>query len=295
MNHATVGRGEQEKAASRWPRWLRGLRASSRVILTGSMGLFGVSVSSDPGEKMFDYPSLEPSSRSSLPVEGLPIDTLRVAAFERLDQGDPAPDPWRHLTFGDGRGETRYFGSIVDGRPCLAARAESQGSGLIRNLLGEIGSGSEGFTRIRWSWWVEGPVPGGDLSKKAGDDFSARIYVNFVFSPQGLALGARLRHRLARSRFGGDPPGRALVYVWGNQAPPGTIAPNPYTDEAMVVVVRSGGAEASEWWTEEENFVEDFERAFGEPPPALHSIALMTDGDDTGATVSACYGDIFIF
>jgi hypothetical protein len=216
-------------------------------------------------------------------------DTLWVARFSPSPSEDPSDSGWLPLAFGGGRGETRYRPSARDGRSCLQAEAEGAGSGLIRLVTVQ----PEEFPRLRWSWWVEGPVPGGDLTRKEGDDAAARIYVNFRFDPSRAGLLDRLRHRLAGRRFGGDAPGQSLVYVWAASLPLETVVPNAYTDKAMMVVVRSGEAEAGRWWNEERNILEDFRRAFGDPPPDITSVAIMTDADDTGAEATACYGDIF--
>ena len=195
---------------------------------------------------------------------------------------------WRPLAFGGDRGETLYSADTVRGRACLRAEAVGGGSGLLRPLDADLAS----ISRIRWSWWVAGPVAGGDLSRKEGDDFAARIYVNFRFEPSRAGFLHRLRQRVAGRRFGGEAPGKALVYVWGNQAAEGTMAPSAYTDQAALVVVRSGSEGAGTWWTEERDFRADFLEAFGHPPPGLHSVAIMTDADDTGTAATACYGDI---
>jgi hypothetical protein len=43
---------------------------------------------------------------------------------------------------------------------------------------------------------------------------------------------------------------------------------------------------------EEVNIPAEYRRAFEGEPPRVHSIAIMTDGDDTGETVRACYRKI---
>lgn len=40
------------------------------------------------------------------------------------------------------------------------------------------------------------------------------------------------------------------------------------------------------------NIVDDYRRAFGEDPPHVGAIAIMTDTDNTGETATAWYGDI---
>jgi hypothetical protein len=44
--------------------------------------------------------------------------------------------------------------------------------------------------------------------------------------------------------------------------------------------------------TEERNVYEDYKRAFGEEPPMISGIAIMTDTDNTGESAEAYYGNI---
>ena len=59
----------------------------------------------------------------------------------------------------------------------------------------------------------------------------------------------------------------------------------------MVVAV-SGAAEVGKWMTLSRNVVEDFKSAFGEEPGLMTDVGILTDTDNTGATVEAWYGDI---
>jgi hypothetical protein len=40
------------------------------------------------------------------------------------------------------------------------------------------------------------------------------------------------------------------------------------------------------------NVYDDYQRVFGEEPGRITAIGIMTDTDNTGANVHACYGDI---
>jgi hypothetical protein len=232
----------------------------------------------------------DPHRASLWPRHDADPDTLWVARFSRsaAAEAESSGSGWVPIAFGGGRGEIEYRPSARDQRSCLQAEARGAGSGLIRLVTVE----PHELPRFRWSWWVQGPVPGGDLTRKEGDDAAARIYVNFRFDPSRAGLVDRLKHRLASRRFGGEAPGRSLVYVWGNGLPPGTVIPNAYTDQAMIIVVRSGEVEAGRWWDEERNILADFRKAFGEDPPGITSVAIMSDTDDTGTEAFACYGDI---
>ncbi len=47
-----------------------------------------------------------------------------------------------------------------------------------------------------------------------------------------------------------------------------------------------------QWIDYERNIVADYRMAFGEVPPPIAGIALMSDADNTGESVVAYYGDI---
>jgi len=50
---------------------------------------------------------------------------------------------------------------------------------------------------------------------------------------------------------------------------------------------------SNRWVTEERNLYEDYKNAFGEEPPMVSGVAIMTDTDNTGESATAYYGDIF--
>ena len=69
--------------------------------------------------------------------------------------------------------------------------------------------------------------------------------------------------------------------------------PNPYTEQVHMIVVESGPTKLNTWMTEARNVYDDYKRAFGEEPPMISGIAIMTDTDNTGESAEAYYGDIF--
>lgn len=104
------------------------------------------------------------------------------------------------------------------------------------------------------------------------------------------------RHRLKLAVLRGlgydNLPTRALNYVWANQHPPGEVHPSPYTDQIMVMPVHSGSAQEGQWVRERRNVRADYREAFGEAPPPVAGVALMTDTDHTADSTQALYGDI---
>jgi hypothetical protein len=59
-----------------------------------------------------------------------------------------------------------------------------------------------------------------------------------------------------------------------------------------VIVVESGAANVNRWREAERDLVADFRAAFGEEPPPISGVAVASDTDNTGESVTALYGDI---
>lgn len=51
-------------------------------------------------------------------------------------------------------------------------------------------------------------------------------------------------------------------------------------------------ARLNQWVSEERNIYEDYKKAFGQEPPMISGVAIMTDTDNTGESAVAYYGDI---
>ena len=85
---------------------------------------------------------------------------------------------------------------------------------------------------------------------------------------------------------------KAINYVWAGRLPKEESFPNPYTRNAMMVVVESGADKAGTWVTEQRDILADYRRLFGGEPRKLGAIAIMTDTDNTGGSATAWYGDI---
>jgi len=53
-------------------------------------------------------------------------------------------------------------------------------------------------------------------------------------------------------------------------------------------------ARLNQWVSEERNIYGDYKKAFGQEPPMISGVAIMTDTDNTGESATAYYGD-FLF
>jgi hypothetical protein len=90
----------------------------------------------------------------------------------------------------------------------------------------------------------------------------------------------------------GDIPIAALNYIWDTKAPIGTVVDNAFTDFAKMIVVESGPAKVGLWVEESRNIYEDYKAAFGEEPPKINGVAIMSDTDNTKERTIAYYGNI---
>ena len=125
-------------------------------------------------------------------------------------------------------------------------------------------------------------------------DFAARIFVTFEYDIKKLPLGERIKYRTFKL-FGYDEvPLRAINYIWANKAMAGTVVNNAHTSWVKMIAVRDNTTPLNSWISEERNIYEDYEKAFGEKPGAITSIAIMTDTDNTGESTMAYFGDILL-
>ncbi|MBL8385208.1 MAG: DUF3047 domain-containing protein [Burkholderiales bacterium] len=218
-------------------------------------------------------------------------DVIEAGRFSAFRPGDALPPQWVPLTFRNIEARTRYSLAADAGVTVLKAESSRSASGLIRRF--DDGSVAlREYPILRWRWKVGGLVKGADIGSREGDDYPARVYVTFRYDPARAGIAMRAQYAIARSLYGEYPPHAGINYVWDGNAPAGTMRPNAYTARAMMFVVESGARRVGEWVEVERNVYEDYRRAFNEEPPPVSGIAVMTDTDQTGESVTAWYGDI---
>lgn len=214
---------------------------------------------------------------------------LHVGDFSTAEAGGPFPEPWKPLTFRKIPRHTKYQLVEDDGVVVLQADSDAAASGLTR----EIAIDPARYPIVEWRWKVANVLDRGDVTRKAGDDYPARLYITFAYEAQKAGLLERAKYRAAKLFYGATPPGAAVNYVWASRAAPGTVAANAYTRRVQMFVLRSGAREAGEWRGESRNIVDDYRAAFGDSmPPLISGVAVMTDTDNTGESARAWFGDI---
>lgn len=192
------------------------------------------------------------------------ISAETVAIGEFSSQG---LNNWQSHSF---QGETNYHTVLQAGRQVVLAESSGAASVLFRELRVDL----QKTPFLYWSWRVHNIIRGLDERTKAGDDYPARIYIVTKDGPFPWQT-------------------KAVNYVWASSLPQETRWSSAFTTSSLMIAVRSGGEELNSWVLEKRNVKADFERFLGRPVRYINLVALMSDTDNSGAKVSAEYGDIY--
>ena len=212
---------------------------------------------------------------------------IEVGKFSSGTVGQAMPDGWKPLTFKKIPKHTSYEVVKDGGVTIVKAVSEASASGLIKPVVID----PKEFPVVRWRWKIDNLLQRSDVALKEGDDYPARLYITFEYDPDRVNFGKKLKFKAGQALFG-DIPIAALNYIWETKTPVGTIVENAYTDFAKMVVVESGTQKVGIWIDEERNIYEDYKKAFGEEPPMINGVAIMSDTDNTKEQATAYYGDI---
>jgi hypothetical protein len=164
-------------------------------------------------------------------------------------------------------------------------KIEQQGNRKVLTGKSTGGASVTGFRKridltktpfLNWSWKVDTALPPLKEATKAGDDFSARVY---VIIDGGIFIWKT----------------RALNYVWSsNPNKRGQKWNNPFQPKnARMLAVRDSRNGPGQWLTEKQDVAADFKNLFGFTPRFIDGIAVMTDADNSKGTAAASFGDIF--
>lgn len=203
--------------------------------------------------------------------------------------GGPSSSPtmWQHCTF-PGKKPTHYRALRIDGRDAVQSDSSSAASMLRQSLRVEPGE----LGRLGFSWKVTALITGADLTQRDSGDSPVRLVLAFEGDRSKLSAKNAMLSELAQALTGEPMPYATLMYVWGNQRPPGSIIVNSRTDRIRKLVLESGPGRLGRWLDYERDIRADYEKAFGEPPGALVGIAIMTDTDNTRQQTRAWYGPV---
>jgi hypothetical protein len=197
----------------------------------------------------------------SAPILSLQNNVI-VGDFSNIDLSG-----WDEKSFS---GDTKYEIGKQSELNYLHASADKSASALYKKVKIDL----DKTPYLNWSWRVDKSLPELNEQTKAGDDYSARIY---VIVKRGLAPWNT----------------NALNYVWSSNKAPKQSWPNAFTDKAIMIPLRTSLDANQQWVSEKVNVKVDFEQYFGDSIDEIDGIAIMVDADNSRLQAAASFGDVF--
>ncbi len=195
------------------------------------------------------------------PASSSPHAVLWTEPFETLDLAR-----WHEVAL---QGHTSYRAVVLDGQRCL----EAQSHGAASILINPVYFDPTNYPWLSWQWRVDRLIEREALNQRHGSDASARVYV--YFKSRGLPWQKR-----------------NLDYVWSAVLPVGTIVTSPFSSASKMIVAESSVSALHQWQSVERNLLEDFHRCFGDRPPEVVAIGLMSDTDSIGGDSLAYFRNL---
>lgn len=190
---------------------------------------------------------------------------------------------WEPLTFPKIKKHSTYTIVKEDNRSILKAESDASASGLILKEKFNVHT----YPAVKWRWKIDNVYKSGDARFKIGDDYPIRVYVIFKYNPEKASLAARVQYSAAKLIYGEYPPHSSLNYIWASKKHASEILTSPYTDRSKMIILQYGESRKGEWVEERVNILNDYRKAFGEDPPEIAGIAIMSDSDNTGESSTA--------
>lgn len=197
---------------------------------------------------------------------------------------------WRSVQIDKKIPATKFTAKRIEGVPAIQAYARKSMALFTRPVTVNLTK----TPVLCWRWRVNDVVRTANIAKKSGDDQAARVYIGLDLPSSAISLGTRAKLALARTRGGNAIPDGAINYVWDNRFPVGTARNNVYTKQAKIIVAQSGAAQAGTWVNERRNLAADIQKQFKTGKAKVTSIAISSDTDNSGETVTAAFADIHL-
>jgi hypothetical protein len=198
---------------------------------------------------------------------------------------------WRPVTFPKIKEHSQY--TIEDQGRERVLRAESRASASA--IVYRIPFNVFDYPRLRWKWKVENVYEKGNARTKEGDDYPLRIYVLFEYDPEKAGILGKAKHELGKRLFDENLPLSTLVYIWANREDEKGIITNAFTSDARMIVLQKGKKSLGRWVVEDRNILDDYRRAFGTDPPAMATLGIMNDSDNTKEASVSYVGFIEVY
>lgn len=214
---------------------------------------------------------------------------INVTQFNKQNPGDSFTNIWHVFDFKNVPHTKYEFVKSETNEIVVKATSNASASGMIR----EVSIDPNEYPIIEWKWNVKHVVKNADVTKRSGDDYSARIYITFDLPSDSLGLKDRIIYKTASTFYpDGKIPIRAMNYIWASNGEEGAIHSNPWTNLSQMIIIQTGTKHTGQWITETRNILEDYRKIYNSNPPKINAIAIMTDSDNTKESAEASYGEI---
>jgi len=201
---------------------------------------------------------------------------------------DGLPEGWKTYRLFRFKPLTEYAVVNVAGTKVVHARASASASGIVHPVSVDLNE----YPLAEWRWRVPKLIENADNTQPAAADAPARVIFTFEGGREKLPADERLNYDLAKALTGNSLPYATLMYIWEPNRKEGEIITHYNTTRVKMVVAGNSQRDLSRWHEARVNVLEDFRRAFGEEPPRVKSVGIMSDSDNTGSSVEAWFGDI---
>lgn len=222
-------------------------------------------------------------------VAALPVAAQENEVFFREDFNDL--ENWKPLYFPSIKEHSRYRIETAGEETFLKAESNASASGIVFKKEFNVFE----YPRVKWRWKISNVYKKGNAEEKSGDDYPVRIYIMFKYDPEEASFSQRVRYGLAKAIYGEYPPHSSLNYIWESRNHDKSILTSAYAAEVKLIILQTGDKNAGEWVEQEVNIINDYRMAFGGDPPALTSIAIMNDSDNTGESSESYIDYIEVF
>ncbi len=228
---------------------------------------------------------------ASVPAPSPPTaarETPDPAPFSTAAALDVLPAGWKPFRLTRFKKATEYRLVPLEDTVALRAVADASASGLQFDTVADLHE----HPWLSWKWKV--PALNGKANNTLAhvEDSPARVIVVFEGARDALPAAEQINYDLAKAMGGNGLPFATLMYIWENHLPEGAVISHHFTTRIKMIVAGSGRKDLGTWHEERVNVLEDYRRAFGEEPPRVRAVGIMSDSDNTGARTVAWYGDI---
>jgi hypothetical protein len=210
------------------------------------------------------------------------------APFSAAAALDVLPPGWKPIRLTRFKKATEYRLVPLEDTVALQATADSSASGLQFDTVADLHE----YPWLTWKWEVSGLNDKANNTLAHVEDSPARVIVVFEGGRDKLPAAEQMNYDLVKAMGGNELPYATMMYIWENHLPEGAIITHHFSSRIKMIVAGSGRKDLGTWHEERVNLLEDYRRAFGEEPPRVRAIGLMSDSDNTGERTVAYYGDI---